>query len=469
MTHDPDRDHVQDAFDALRADTQGLDTMEPLRTVTKRNTLGGGPRRAPLLAAAAAVLVLIVGLAAWISRDGGQAIDTDVAADGDTGDGEATTDEGEPAELDTESLVGTTWTLRGGGGPGGDITLVDGFPITLTFEADSFGGTAACNGYGSRYSIDGNRIEIEGVGANEMGCEPEVQASEQAYFAALADVEDISVVGDELALGGPSTELIFARQQPAPTADLVDTLWLLDTMIRGETAATVAGDPATLFIDSDGTFTGSTGCRTFSGRYQVFGADVQFNEFGAGETDCPTELRDQDNHVFGVLGDGFTAEVDGPRLTVTSMGGDGLGYRAVTEDELAEIAPRPVATDAELLDGIEWVLVAGYGNPESPDEITIPDTRPIDAAQPITLVFSNGTYGGQAVCNDYGGEADIGSGTFTLGVAEATEEGCGDQLDAIASDYLAAIPLMTEFGLEADRERLVMNGGGIELHFERAG
>lgn len=214
-----------------------------------------------------------------------------------------------------------------------DVALVEGYPITLTFEADSFGGTAACNGYGSAYSIDGNEIMIEGISATEMGCEPAVQAAEQAYFTALADVGDITLAGEELALSGPSTELIFTRQQPVPAEDLVGTLWLLDTIIRGETATTVLGDPARLLMSGDGTFSGSTGCRTFTGRYQTFGSEVQFNEFAAGPEECATELLDQDNHVFSVLGDGFTAEIDGQRLTVTSTGGEGLGYRAVTEDE----------------------------------------------------------------------------------------------------------------------------------------
>jgi hypothetical protein len=34
-----------------------------------------------------------------------------------------------PPEVD-----GTTWELVGGGGPGGDVVLVDGHPVTITFE-----------------------------------------------------------------------------------------------------------------------------------------------------------------------------------------------------------------------------------------------------------------------------------------------------------------------------------------------
>ncbi len=428
--------------------------MEALRNAANRHSSGRAPGRAPLLTASAVILVVVIGLAAWLGRDDSRSLDTDRAAD-QTAD-------------DVDSLVGTTWTLRAGGGPAGDIVLVEGHPITLTFEADDFGGTAACNGYGSRYTIDGDRIDIEGISATEMGCEPAVQAAEQAYFAALADVEEIALVGDELTLGGPSTELVFTRQQPAPTEDLVDTLWLLDTLIRGDAASTVLGEPATLFIGSDGTFSGGSGCRSFSGRYQTFGAEVQFTEFGAGPEECPTGLRDQDNQVFSVLGDGFTAEIDGRRLTVMSSGGEGLGYRAITSDELAEIAPRPVASDAELLEGVEWTLVAGYGDADNQDQVTI-DPGIVDTARRPTLTFGDGGLQGYSGCNGFSGAAEVGNGSLTVTDIESETRACDPPINELENDYLNALMLMTGFGLDDGGQRLVMGGGDIELHFERTG
>ena len=43
---------------------------------------------------------------------------------------------------------------------------------------------------------------------------------------------------------------------------------------------------------------------------------------------CPPAAVGQGRVVLQVLGDGFRAEVDGDRLTLTSRGGDGLVYRA---------------------------------------------------------------------------------------------------------------------------------------------
>ena len=109
------------------------------------------------------------------------------------------------------------WTLRFGGGPGGEITPVDGYPITITFDGDgSISGIASCNGYGGRYEIDGSEIFLPQIDWTEVGCEPDVQAAEGAFFSALTDVTNIDLFGDEMALSGPESELIFAPAESAP-------------------------------------------------------------------------------------------------------------------------------------------------------------------------------------------------------------------------------------------------------------
>jgi heat shock protein HslJ len=72
---------------------------------------------------------------------------------------------------------------------------------------------------------------------------------------------------------------------------------------------------------------GSTGCRTLNGRYVISGAQVVLNELAA-EGDCPAALREQDNLVVSVLGDGFGVVVEGDTLTITSIGNEGLIYKA---------------------------------------------------------------------------------------------------------------------------------------------
>lgn len=377
---------------------------------------------------------------------------------------ESATDEGVAVPIDLDRLRGLSWTLRFGGGPDGEIELVEGWPITLTFDRETLGGTAACNGYGSGYQIVGSRFFLEGLGWNEMGCEPAVQAAEQAYFAALRDVDGIDLVGDELALSGPASELIFGPTELVAVDDLIGTLWLLETMITDGVATAVEGEPATLLLKEDGTVTGGTGCRSLSGSYTVFGSEILFPNFAA-DGDCPQSLRDQDGMVVGVLGDGFVPKVDGETLTLSSVGNEGLGYRAITEDELSTTSGTPAQSDAELLEGVEWTFAGGDG----PDG-SIADPRTIDPEQEITLTFANGGYGGRAVCNIYSATGTVENGRLSLdGLPASTKVACGQPFDAIVNAYYRALSGIFEFGLEADGGRLVMNNGAVELWFERRG
>ena len=66
-----------------------------------------------------------------------------------------------------------------------------------------------------------------------------------------------------------------------------------------------------------------------TGHYQIRGDEIYANELGA-DGECPAGgARAQDNHVVGVIGDGFRAEVDGDLLYLGKDDGSGLVYRAV--------------------------------------------------------------------------------------------------------------------------------------------
>ena len=142
----------------------------------------------------------------------GSADDATIADTATNGDDDNVVDEGSAAApIDLDALTSQTWTLAAGGGPDGEIKAVDGFPLTITFDLDGrVTGTASCNGYSGSYQIDGNQLVVDEIGLEEMACEPDVQAPEASFVAALADVTDINLVGDQLGLSGIASELIFA-------------------------------------------------------------------------------------------------------------------------------------------------------------------------------------------------------------------------------------------------------------------
>ncbi len=245
--------------------------------------------------------------------------------------------------------------------PAGSWVLVDATPtievpadarVTLEVEAEGdawqIGGTAACNSYGGTVVTDGSAWQGQGYSQTEMGCEEPRMSIERAYLDALQAIHTWTrPSADELVLTGPDVELRFEELPPVPTAALTATTWVLDGLVSGagpeaSVASTVAGaDEATLHLDPDGTVDASTGCRTFVGEWTQSGDEVLLTTFGVrddspnvaadGTTTCDDAVVDQEDHVLSVLGDGFRAEIDGQRLTLTSRDGLGLVYRAVDD------------------------------------------------------------------------------------------------------------------------------------------
>lgn len=261
---------------------------------------------------------------------------------------------GSPAGVGGPSVDGGPETSS----PAGAWVLVDADPaidvpadarITLEVSADGdhwqAGGTSACNSYGGQVTIEGTAWRGSGYGSTAMGCDEPRMTAEQAYLDALHAITTWDrPTEDSLVLTGPGVELRFTLLPPLPTADLVDTTWVLTGLMSGTgedgTVSSTApdADEATLQLRADGTMDASTGCRTFSGDWVEQGDEVLLTTFGQrddspnvaadGTTTCSEAVVAQENHVLSVLGDGFHVEIDGQQLTLISRDGLGLTYTA---------------------------------------------------------------------------------------------------------------------------------------------
>jgi heat shock protein HslJ len=220
-----------------------------------------------------------------------------------------------------------SWQLEQGTVRGEAIPILDTHRITLVVEAPTAGGIAACNHYGGSITVAGDEVVFSALSQTEMACDPpESMEAEQRYLTGLAQVHTGVREGDTLVLTGVGVELRFNLQPPVPEAALVDTEWILESLIDGDVASSTAGH-AKLELLPDGTFAGSTGCRELSGRYMIYGDTVQVTEMGA-HGECPPELSDQDGRVIGVIEGPFTVAIEGNTLTITSSGNQGLVFHS---------------------------------------------------------------------------------------------------------------------------------------------
>lgn len=212
---------------------------------------------------------------------------------------------------------------------GEEVPLLDSHPITINFEGDQVSGTAACNGYGGTFVLSGSEISISGLGMTEMACFPEETMRAEAMFGGAIPRIDTVELHSGLRLTGPGIELVFEALEPVPDAELTGVVWVLDGLIVGDAVSTPAPDTrATIELSPDGTASGDTGCRPFSGTYIISGAEVIMTELAADGHECEPSLADQDNLFFSVVGDGFRVEIEGNRLTMWSQGDEGLTFVA---------------------------------------------------------------------------------------------------------------------------------------------
>ncbi|MCP2331323.1 Heat shock protein HslJ [Actinoalloteichus cyanogriseus DSM 43889] len=232
------------------------------------------------------------------------------------------------------------WQLVGGSTADGPVDVLDHYPVTLTVTDGEATGKAACNLYGGPFHAVGDGISFPSPEWTEMGCEQPVMDLEMTYLAALSAVGRARHDGDALVLTGTDVELRFEPVPELADTPLVGTDWVLDTVVTGgtgssasESASSTRGDPAvTLSFAGDGTLTGSTGCRWFTGTWReeagrVEVADLELAELEPEEPLCDHDAtRRQDDRVWSILDGGVEVEIDGDRLRLSGADG-GLVYR----------------------------------------------------------------------------------------------------------------------------------------------
>ncbi|HEU4515579.1 MAG TPA: META domain-containing protein [Nocardioidaceae bacterium] len=222
-----------------------------------------------------------------------------------------------------------SWHLVSGRDADGVFDLA-GRKVTLKVEGEEAGGTSACNLYGARVAVDGDDVTLSELGGTEMACEPDVMALEQRYLEALGAVERGERGDDVLRLSGPGVTLELSLDPPVEDAALVGTTWLLESLIDGDSVSSVAEQGDLRFLDG-GVMVATVGCGTQRARYVLDGDDVALTDFTDRDPDagtCPPDAEAQHAHAVDVLRDGFTAHVEGDRLTLMNQQGKGLDFRA---------------------------------------------------------------------------------------------------------------------------------------------
>lgn len=237
------------------------------------------------------------------------------------------------AGVASEQLDGRTFTST-------EVTgreLVEGTTVTLTFEDGRLGANAGCNTSSSAYRIEDGVLRLDGEGMTTlMGCPPELESQDQWLAAFLRDGREVALRAEVLTLtsaGGGDVSMDLTEGS-AGSAALVGTTWMLQSVIDGGTATSVAAgvEPPTLTIGEDGMAELFAGCNrggaavgtttTEQGEALTFGP-IRLTKMACGDDAMAIEAT-----VLSVLESdpAFTITAD-QALTLTAADGTGLEFR----------------------------------------------------------------------------------------------------------------------------------------------
>ena len=336
-------------------------------------------------------------------------------------------------------MVDTEWRLVAIPG----VTLPENNPATLEIRAERIGGYSGCNWYGGAYVPSTDGFAWAQPVMTLRLCDQSLMTVEQAFQDRLTTALTWNRDGDRLELrdSAGSAQMIFERRVPAAVSanDLIGRWeWV------GDTAA-----PTRPWIAFDGArFVGHTGCRDFTGDYTTERDRLHFNSQSMPQTECSTAgatldveqpvINALDSVVYFRLESGDLILETTTRLTSrwarvaadvgtpTPGGSPGTGVQTV---RLTGVAP------ADFV-GTSWTLTTLPGGPD------------LSGAE-VTLTIGATSLGGNAGCNNYGGDYAASGTDLVIQPLVSTLMLCAEPVGSIETTYLTAFTAAREWRVSA--------------------
>lgn len=340
-------------------------------------------------------------------------------------DGVTPTDTTENPSGDQDLLAGSEWRLISYGPEGEMAEVPDDMQVTIRFDADQLGGTAACNSYFGSYRVEGETLDVGAIGMTEMWCEGLMEL-ESTYLDMLGTVAQFSLTADELVLETANGLLVFGQAEAAMEVSITRTVWVLDTIVSGGTAQSVLAGTRITLVLSEGMATGEAGCNSFGAQYTLDGTTFSIGPAAMTAQDCGDEIMAQEALFMSMLGAASGLRSEGGRLVLDAPDGE----LVFVPGEKAE------------LEGTVWVL---HGIAK---EDAIVETW-VDAE--ITAEFAAGQVTGKSGCNSYSAGYQLDGSAITLGPAISTLMACEEERMAREDEYLAALAEVAGYGIELDQ------------------
>ncbi len=351
---------------------------------------------------------------------------------------------GQPGTAATDLLAGSEWVLVEYGPEGDLVAPLPQKDLTIAFVDGAINGSAGCNGYGGEYLVDGNSIEFGPIAGTMMWCE-DLSEQESAYLAILGEVETFLLAEDasELVLEGPAGLLRYGRPEPIADLPLEGNVWVLDTIISGETAQSVlAGSTVSLEFEGE-RLGGSTGCNSYGTQYVLDGDAITVGMMEVTLQYCSDDLMAQEADYLTALNAAEALALEGGRLSIVHPEG-ALIFKPAT---------------SLSLEGSTWVLT-GIAKGDAVVQTWI-DVE-------ITAEFADGKMAGSSGCNRYSAGYELDGQNISVGMSIGTLMACDEERMAREAEFLGALEAVASYEIKMETLVLMDAEGKPVMVFEAA-
>ena len=315
------------------------------------------------------------------------------------------------------ALTDTNWqVIMYNNGKEAVVSVILGTELTAIFvDAGQLNGSAGCNNYTAAYELDGENISIGPAAVTRKFCnEPEgIMEQETAYLAALENVKSYQIELDRLKFLD-SDGLLVVEYQAVESKSLTETVWHLNAFLtEGDSVvSTLAGSDITAVFGEDGSLSGSAGCNSYSGTYEVDDNQIKIELGPLSMMFCeePEGVMDQESDYLEALQSVTQYKIQGEQLVMMDDNGqEVLQYRA-----------------SDLV-GILWMWQEFLENNDT-------RTAPVNPAD-YTLEFQpDGIVNIKADCNVVGGTYNVDGSQINIETMMTTLAAC--PRDSLEDEYL---------------------------------
>lgn len=188
-------------------------------------------------------------------------------------------------------------------------------------------GSSGCNRFGAEVAVRGDTLTVSSATTTEMACEDDVQAFETTLHKAFTGTLKAKLDGDRLTLTAPDggTVLDLTSQPPAP---LRGATWTVDSLLSGETAASLpkgSEGKANFVVDKDGRVRGNLGCNRFTATAKVTPTTLTVTSpVATTRMICSSPQMQLETKLYELLAEPLTYKIDHRTLTLTDPKGEGF-------------------------------------------------------------------------------------------------------------------------------------------------